>query len=150
MSEMLERPNKMTLRTRTNLARKLQPTNCFSKSGKSSWGMRTIGDKTKNVQVYIHKSKNITTIGREKFSHGLYLCEVLRVNKFNKLEKYFGPHLLEYAIASIMAEAKKNKKHIIFYTDLKSVALKKKIVDVSMIEIKAGKERIWGVVYNEN
>lgn len=139
----------MTLRTRTNLARKLQPTNCLSKPGKSIWGMRTLSDPAKNVQVEVFKKQNITSFGKAKVQHGLYVCQVHRINKSNNWEYYYGPHMLEYAIASIMGEARKNKKHIIFYTDLKSVMLKRKIQNVSMIEIKVGKERIWGVVYND-
>lgn len=139
----------MTLRQKTNLARKLQPMLCLSKPGKSAWGMRTLSDQSKNVEVIIRKSINITSTKSGKIQHGLYVCDVLRVNDYNECEKYFGPHMLEYAIASIMGEARKNKKHIIFYSDLKSVMLKKKIADVSMVEIRAGKERIWGVVYND-
>lgn len=140
----------MTLRQRTNLARKLSPQLCTTKVGKSVWGMRAISDNSKNVQVEVMKSKNITSVnGSGKVSHGLYICRMHRINKFNEWEPYFGPHMLEYAIASILGEAKKNKKSVVFYTDLKSVSLKKKIQDVSMIEIKCGKERIWGVVYND-
>jgi hypothetical protein len=112
--------------------------------------MRTISDQSKNVQVEIFKKQNITSVnGKGKISHGLYICQVHRINKFNEWGQYYGPHMLEYAIASILGEAQKNKKSVIFYTDLKSVVLKKKIQDVSMIEIKCGKERIWGVVYND-
>lgn len=139
----------MTLRSRTNLARKLQPTNCFSKPGKSIWGMRSLSDPAKNVQVEVFKKQNITSFGKAKVSHALYVCQVHRINNSNMWEYYYGPHMLEYAIASIIAEANRNKKHVIFYKDLKSVALKKKIQNVSMIEIKAGKETIWGVVYND-
>lgn len=140
----------MTLRQRTNLARKLSPQLCTTKVGKSVWGMRSVSDNSKNIQVEVMKSKNITSVnGSGKVSHGLYICRVHRVNKFNEWEQYYGPHMLEYAIASILGEAKKNKKSVVFYTDLKSVSLKKKIQDVSMIEVKAGKERIWGVVYND-
>lgn len=140
----------MTLRQRTNLARKLSPQLCTTKVGKSVWGMRTISDNSKNVQVEVMKSKNITSVnGSGKVSHGLYICRVHRINKYNEWEQYYGPHMLEYAIASILGEAKKNKKSVVFYTDLKSVVLKKKIQNVSMIEIKCGKERIWGVVYND-
>lgn len=140
----------MTLRQRTNLARKLSPQLCTTKVGKSVWGMRSVSDNSKHVQVEVMKSKNITSVnGSGKVSHGLYICRVHRINKYGEWEQYYGPHMLEYAIASILGEAKKNKKSVVFYTDLKSVVLKKKIQSVSMIEIKCGKDRIWGVVYND-
>ncbi len=139
----------MTLRQRTNLARKLSPVLCTNKVGKSIWGMRSVGDKSKNIQVEIFKNKNITSVNEKgKITHGSYICQVHRINKFNEWEQYYGPHMLEYAIASILGEAQRNKKSVIFYTDLKSVMLKKKIQNVSMIEVRCGKERIWGVVYN--
>ena len=146
---MFKEIKNMTLRQRTNLARKLQPILCSNGLQFSAWGMRTISDQAKNVQVKVNKTKKITSVGESgKVSHGLYVCNVYRVNKYNELEKYYGPHLLEYAIASILGEAKRNKKTVIFYANFKSVILKKKIQNVSMIEIIAGKERVWGVVYN--
>lgn len=139
----------MTLRTRTNLARRLNPVYIPTMgNGKTVWGMRTLSDQAKNVEVIVNKSKKITYLPGEKVQHGLYDCQVLRVNKFNEVERYFGPHMLEYAIASIMAEAKKAKRQVIFYKDLKSVTLKRKIQNVSMIEIKCGKDTIWAVVSN--
>lgn len=140
----------MSIRKRINTARKLDTVLCQNKVGKSTWGMRSISDASKNIQVEIFKKQNITSVnGGGKISHGLYICQAHRINKYNEWEPYFGPHALEYAIASILGEAKRNKKSVIFYANIKSVILKKKIQNVSMIEIKCGKERIWGVVYND-
>lgn len=141
----------MTLRQRTNLARKLSPKLCTTKVGKSVWGMRSVSDNSKNIQVEVFKKQNVTSTSSKfgKITHGLYICQARRINKYGEWEPYFGPHALEYAVASILGEAKRNKKTVIFYADIKSVLLKKKIQNVSMIEIKCGKERIWGVVYND-
>lgn len=138
----------MTLRSRTNLARKLQPVMCLNRPEKSAWAMKSVsGDR---IQVAVKKATQITSFKTGKVRHAVYFADVMRINQYNEAKKYYGPHALEYALASIMAEASKAKKRIVFYSSLKSVELKKRIQDVSMIEVKAGKETVWGIFYNEN
>lgn len=109
--------------------------------------MRTISDPAKNVQVEIHKGKHITSVnGNGKISHAQYHCNVHRVNAADGWKNYFGTHEIEYALAAILGEAKNKNRKVIFYSNLKSALLKKKIQNVSMIEVKVGKETFWGVI----
>lgn len=140
----------MTIRQRINTARRIEPKLCLSKVGKSIWGMRSVSDPAKNIQVEVMKYKHITSVSKKgKISHAQYICKVHRINPADGWVDYFGPRRLEYAVAAIVGEADRVNRKIIFYKDLSSVMLKKKIQDVSMIEVVVGKERIWGVVYNE-
>lgn len=140
----------MTIRNRINTARKLDPQLCLSKVGKSIWSMGSVSDPANHIQVEVMKYKHITSVGKNgKISHAQYICKVHRINPADGWIDYFGPRRLEYAVAAILGEASNAKRKVIFYKDLSSVMLKKKIQDVSMIEVVVGKERIWGVVYNE-
>ncbi len=145
---MIEVKKMTNLRQRTNIARKLQPQLCMNKKGKAVWGMRSVSDQTKCIQIEVVKSITNTTVGKkEVVRHGLYTCRVHRIDAQGWVD-YYGPHLLEYAIASIVGETNRAGKKIIFYSLLESAILKRKIVKGSLIEVACGKNKIWAIVFN--
>jgi len=138
-----------TFKQKINTARKLKPQAAVRGTSRSVWGVRTVSDPAKLVEVEIRKGKHTTSVnGKGKITHGQYICNVRRIEATGVI-KYFGPHELEYVACALLGEAKEKKRKIIFYKDLKSVMLKKKIQNVSMIEVRIGKQTFWGVVENE-
>ena len=136
-----------TLRQKTNLARKLQPQRSTWKQGKAIWGMRSVSDKAKCIQVEIFKSVGNTTISKgEVVRHGQYVAKVHRINGYQGWFDYYGPHLVEYAIASIVGEATQVGKKVVFYSSLKSASLKRKIAGGSLIKVTCGKTQLWAIV----
>lgn len=137
-----------TLRQQTNIARKLQPQRCMWKQGKAVWGMRSVSDQAKCIQVEVFKSVGNTTVSKGKVirQHGQYFCRVHRIDGAQGWIDYYGPHLIEYAIASIVGEAIRVGKKVIFYSSLKSAALKRKIAGGSLIKVTCGKTQLWAVV----
>lgn len=133
-----------TLRTRLNKARRLQPQLCLKGIHGSVYGMRSVSDASKNVQVRVRTTPALTTISKGKVITKMqYHCQVERVTGTG-MQQYYGPHDMEYAIASALKEIGKEVK----FTSKQSTALiKHKIYGGQLIEVKSGAKSVYGVAY---
>lgn len=133
-----------SLRQRLNKARRLHPVLCLKGVRGSVYGMRSVSDQSKNVQVRVRTSPALTTISKGKVITKMqYHCQVERVTGTG-MQQYYGPHEMEYAIASALKEISKEVK----FTSKQSTALlKQKIYGGQLIEVKSGAKSVYGVAY---
>ena len=139
-----------SLRIRLNKSRYLIPQLCLSTHLKSVYGMRSVTNPSTNYQVQIRSARGIT-VGKQRISHAQYYCQCNQVAGVGcEQPACKGKAVCYHSLAAVRQMAREKGKRVIFYRNLSSALLKRKICKGMLIEVINGNFKIYGVAYGES